>query len=473
MAHLFDKALGGRILRLAGPVVLAMLSQTAINLLDTIMVGRLDPKYSTTGQAAISHSLILVWMFGGFLSALAVGTQAITARRFGADDFHKSGQVLTNSLLLAVVAGALFSVLGWYLTPLIFPFFNPNADVIREGIPYSQVRMLGVLSMVATVSFKAFYDGVGRTRVHMGAALVMNVLNLVLNWLLIFGNLGLPKLNVLGAGIGSAISSYIGLLLMFVWTLRAADRKGYRFYRPRNLNPRVMWEITRLSVPSGLATVFVMSGFALFLKIVADLDVLESARIASDLGRVTADGVARPAIYTAATKLVIDILSISFMSSLAFGTATATLVSQSLGAKRPELAARFGWESVKLGMGIMAVLGGISLLFPDLVLALFSRDPAVIEAARGPLRLMAVSKCLIAAGLILAQALFGAGNTKFVMYVELILHFTCLVPLAWVLGVILEGGLFGVWLAAFIYIFLMAVLMAWKFHEGKWKQIKL
>ena len=97
----------------------------------------------------------------------------------------------------------------------------------------------------------------------------------------------------------------------------------------------------------------------------------------------------------------------------------------------------------------------------------------VQEAALGPMRVMGICTPMIALGMILTQALFGAGNTRFVMIVELILHFTCLVPLAWLLGVTLELGLIGIWGAAVVYIVLLSGIMSWKFRTGDWKRIEL
>ena len=455
----FDRKLAGQVLRLATPVVIAMLVQTSINLLDTIMVGRLPVPESTNGQAAIGPSRIYLWAVGGFLSALGVGTQAITARRFGESRDEKSGQALTNSLFLSFVAGAALSVAAVVATPYLFPLFNQNPEVIRVGVPYSQMRLAAVLSMVVTIgAYKAFYDGIGRTRVHMAAAAVISGTNAIFNYLLIYGNFGFPRLGVVGAGVGSLIASYMGAFILVFWSFRKSDRQRYRFYRWRNLDRKVSWEIVRLSLPSGLATVCVMTGFGLFLRIVSELDAAAPER---------------PAIFTAATQVIIEILSVSFMTCLAFGTATATLVSQSLGRKKPRLAERFGWESVKLGMVLMGALGLGFAVFPDAFLGIFATDADVIDAARTPLRMMGSVEALIAAGMILAQALFGAGNTKFVMYVEAILHFTCLVPLAYVLGVTFEGGLTGIWGAAMLYVALLCGVMVWKFREGKWKTIQI
>ncbi len=489
-----DRELTGRLLRLAYPVVLAMLTQTAINLLDTIMVGRLPKQYSIAGQSAIGYSLIMMWAVGGFLSAMQVGTQAIVARRFGEASWLGSGRALANSLVLTVTSGLIAAICGYLFVADVFPFFNSDPDVLRVGIPYAEWRMLGVFSMVATVSYKAFFDGVGFTKAHMMAAIVMNVANVILNYVLIFGAGPIEPMYVEGAGIASAIASMLGFVVMFGFSLWPKFIKRYRYYRLGNVSRELIWEIVRLSVPSGLATVFVMSGFGLFLKIVGMLDqqaVVKSVEAAGFWAAeavpwlTAAEGVpavgdlglhaiqARPPIYVAATKVIIDILSITFMTSIAFGTATATLVGQSLGAGRPDLAERYGWESVRIGGYVMGVVGLAAILFPDALFSLFSKDLEVIEAGRGALRMLGGCEALLAIALILAQALYGAGNTKYVMKVELVLHMTCLVPLAYLLGIVWDFGLIGIWLAAFIYAVLMCWAMVWKFKSGDWKHIEL
>lgn len=496
--------LWGRIARLAGPVILAMLTQTAINIMDTIMVGWLDPSYSIAGQSALAYSLLLLWSVGGFLSALSVGTQAITARRYGEEQLDAAGATLSNSLLIAVTAGLICSVGAYIAVPHVFPLFNDNESVVAFGVPYSQYRLLGVLSMVATVSYKSFFDGIGKTHVHMVAALVMNALNIGLNYALIFGIGPFPQLYVEGAGLASLISTYVGLALMIGWSFLPAFRARFRYYRARNVNRALSYNIVRLSLPSGVATVFVMLGFMMFFKIVGLLDAKavadtlasigaysgsHSAALAtmqhelfdatgfggrvffSDLAFMSIE--ARPPIYTAATKVITDVLSITFMSAMAFGTATATLVSQSLGRKDPELAARYGWESVKLGVLLFGSIGVVSFIFPEVALGLLSKDPAVIEAAVPSMRLMAALAAFIGAALILTQALFGAGNSKFVMWVEITLHVICLVPLAYLLGVMLEFGLLGIWGSAAIYILALCLVMGVKFYGGSWKATRV
>ena len=499
-----DYKLWGPILKLAAPVILAMLTQTAINLMDTVMVGWLDPSYSIAGQSALGYSLPLLWSVGGFLSALSVGTQAISARRAGEEDYEKSGQILTNSLAIAFTAGATASIAAYLVVPLVFPLLNSNESVLAFGIPYARLRLLGVLSMVATISCKSFFDGNGKTHIHMVVAIIMNGLNILLNYLLIFGIGPFPRMNVEGAGLASLISTYVGLALIIGWTFLPKYAKKFRYYRASNLDRKIMFGIVRLSLPSGLATVFVMSGFLLFLKIVGYLDTLAVEETLSSIsayasshaahlsalqhsildadafsGRVFFTDLAqmsieaRPPIFTSATKVIIDVLSITFMSAMAFGTATATLVSQSLGRNEPEMAERYGWESVKLGSLIFGTIGLLTFIWPEQALGLLSRDEEVILAGVGAIRILAAIEWTIAAALILTQALFGAGNSKFVMYVEMSLHVICLVPLSYLLGITLDLGLPGVWSAAAAYIILLAAIMGWKFKGGSWKQLKI
>src|SRR5262249_26507930 len=199
-----------------------------------------------------------------------------------------------------------------------------------------------------------------------------------------------------------------------------------------------------------------MRGWAFFVTIGSKRD--QSARLA---GMALGAG---GAVKGAATTDVVMVLKLTFTTCLAFGTSTATLVSQSLGERDPEKAARFGWGSVRLGLVIFGILGlceGVLFTWP--LLHVVTKSEAVARSGLVPMRLMGLSTPLIAVGMILTQALFGAGNSRFVMFVELVLHFTCLVPLAWILGISLHGGLAGIWLSAVIYVLLLSSVMVWKF----------
>lgn len=446
-----------RILALAIPAQLALLTQTGVNLVDTWFIGQLPEPERSHGHAMLAPAMALLWAIGGFLSAISVGTQAMVARREGRRDPKSAGLVLANALVLAALSSFAVTLLAEALIPWAFRLIPRSPAYVRVGMVYTQWRFVGLMSMVLTAAYKAFYDGTGRTYVHFIASVVMNVVNVLLCWMLMFGRLGAPKLGVEGAGIAAAASSWVGCIVMLLWSLRPSERACYRVYRRRLLNAPAMWHLAKLSVPSGVATTVVMTGFLLFIGIVGLFD--------------NADAASGESIYGAATTIIIQVLSLTFFSCIAFGVATATLVSRSMGEHRPDQAERYAWTSVKLGVVMFAVVGALEMAFPERCLGFFNDSARVIGAGASSLRLMGACGPLIAMGMILTQALFGAGNPRFVMFVELALHFGVLLPLAYLFGVVLHGGLLGVWTSAAVYVVLLTAIMVQKFRSGSWKSI--
>jgi putative MATE family efflux protein len=456
-----DATLIPHILRVALPVVLGMLTQTAINILDTVMVGRLPSAIANPGQAAIQSSLPLMWLVGGFLSAVWVGTQAITARRAGEGNDALAGRALTNSLAVSTSAGLVFSLGAVATAPRLIAALYADPQVVTLASEYLQIRLVGVFAMACTFSFKSFFDGVARTKVFMAVAIVMNAINVVLNILLIYGNetLGIPMMGVSGAALASVISAYLGLGMMVAVSFYPPFLLRYRYYDPRKLNGRVIREIVRLSLPNGAATVVVMTGFEAFYWVVGQVN-----------DRYAEAG--NPIISTA-NAVIVALFMISMMSSLAFGMATAAMVSQSLGAGRPRLGERYALDAAKLWAYVMWGLGLLMIIMPDPILGAMNPDPAVIEAARAPTQVVGALQGFAAIALVLAQTLYGVGLARFVLAVELLLHLLVVSPVAYLFGVVLDFGLLGVYVGPVLYVSLLAAAMSVKFRRGDWKHIQI
>ncbi len=463
-AGLVEPTLIKRIIVLGLPVIIGMLTQTLINQVDGIFIGRLPEAEAVPGHAAMGPSLILLWAFGGFLSAISVGTQALAARRAGEADPLGAGRVLTNSLVLAITTSTVATVAAIALVPYLFPIMHADKQVQRIGIEFCQIRFLGILPMVVTASVKSFYDGLGRTHIHMTVAIVMNIINFFLCWVFVFGNLGVAAQGVNGAGWAAVVSSTAGMLMLMGYALNSSAKHAHLLGR--------------------FASAAIMTGFALFLRIPAHLDDLQNV----------------PGTNSAAAWDVITIMMVVFMTCIAFGTSTATLVAQSLGAKKPDLATRYGWQSVLLIVCVMGGIGALVFAFPEELMRLFLpkeegkvellKDAAVAIAVPS-LRFTGLLAPIAAAALVLTQALYGAGESRFVAIVEALLHFGCLVPLAYVLSVPpqdldltsilgfggvwhlpgLGVGLLGCWYATAIYGLLLLAATAWRFGAGRWKAV--
>lgn len=454
------------ILRLALPTVFAMLAQSFVNEFDLICFAYLPNPESSNAQAALVPCLIVLWLFGGSLSAISVGTQAFTARRFAERKHEDAGAVLANAAFFALVGGVVFTLIGYLVMPLILGKALKTGGALAAGVGYCRWRLLGITSMAVTFAFKAFFDGIGKTYIHLIASVAMNVLNVVLCLLCIYGNatLGIPKMGMAGAGFAGFVATYVGLAVMVGFALRHEYRSRFRPFVAAKLDRTMIWSLLKLSIPSAVATIVGMVGFYLFIYIANKLDVLALG------GAASADS---EPVNGAATGVVIEILKFAITACLAFGTSTATLVAQSIGENDPDKAERFGWASVRVGLVIFGAIGLAQAVFSPWLLSVFSHSDPVRAAALVPMRLMGLCTPLLAIGMIVTQGLFGAGNTRFVAIAEFALHFGCFVPLAWVLGITLNLGLVGIWCAAAVYMLALAAVMSWKFRTGDWKTIRI
>src|SRR5215472_16355530 len=414
------------ILRLALPTVVAMLAQSIVNEIDVVFFSRLEVCEGSTAQAALLPSLIVVWLFGGSLSAISVGTQALTARRYAERELDRAGAVLANAAWFCLVAGAVLSILGLLLLPWILSAMIEVPEVRAVALSYSRWRVLGVISMGMTMGIKAFFDGIGKTHVHLVASVVMNACNVALCWVFIFGHFGAPHMGATGAGMSAFIATWIGLFIMLAYGW--AHRHQFHPLQWSKLSRKLTWDILRLSIPAAFATVAMMLGFGLFSKIVGKLDA--GAEAVSTLSRCAR----HEAVNSAATTDIVEVLKLTFTACIAFGTATATLVGQSLGARKPEEAWKFGWASVRLGAVLFGVVGLCEgVLFTEPIVNFITHSAAVREAARFPMQIMGVVTPIIAVAMILSEALFGAGNPRFVAIAQGFLIFGCLLPVAYAL----------------------------------------
>ena len=175
----------------------------------------------------------------------------------------------------------------------------------------------------------------------------------------------------------------------------------------------------------------------------------------------------------AASQVVITALFISFLPCFGFGMGAQTLVGQSMGTGKLELAKRYGMETAKLATYFTLALGAIFLVVPDLVIALITTNEEVARVARPVLQIAGAAQVFYAAGIVLAHALQAAGATVFVMIVEVLTHWVIFLPLSYLLGVVYEGGLVGAWLALPVYIVSYTGMIAVKYRRGAWLTMKV
>ena len=427
------------ILSLALPIVGGMVSQNVLNLVDTAMVGTLG----AAALGAVGLASFATFLSQAFITGLSSGVQAMAARRLGEQRLSEVAVPLNGGLLLAVALGLPLSVLVWLVVPSVFPLLNDDPEVIAVGVPYWRVRLLGVVAVGVNFSFRGYWNGVSQSRIYLRTLVVMHVCNLVLNYLLIFGKFGFPELGATGAGLGTALSTWVGAVYYLAQGWAYAREGGFLAGLPSVDTLRTM---LRLSLPTGLQQLFFAAGYTALFWIVGKVGTEE-------LG---------------AANVLLNVTLVAILPGLGLGLAAGSLVGQALGRGDPADARAWGWDVVKVGVAGMTILALPMILIPDAVLGVFLHEAGARALAVAPLRLTGAFIFLDATGLILLNALIGAGDTRRAASISVALQWGVGLPMAYVAGPVLGGSLFAVWATQVGYRAVQAVVLASVWRGDGW-----
>ena len=434
-----------QVIRLASPVVIGMTSFTLLSVVDTAMLGRLGaPPLAASGIAGVLYFGIVFSLAG-----IGVGVQTLTARRFGEGNFSSCGPVVNSGVALALLLGIPLSIAAPWLARLLAPILSDDPQVVSLGGVYLHYRLFGSAFMLANWVLRGFFAGIGETRHQMVASIVTTGVNIILDYVLIFGRAGFPQMGIQGAAVASSLAIAMGTLYLVCVALSVRHRDRFALLqRPLSIR-RWVAPILRLGLPVTAQRVLANGSWFAFFAVVSRIGTIELA----------------------ATNVIRSVYHLTIMLGVGLGTAAAALVGQRLGAKDPERAERLGWEAAKLAALSMSVAGLLFLLLPRLILQIYTSDPSVIDAGQTPLFFLGFVQAFAGIALVLSQALQGAGNTRFVMAAELVICSTLYLPVVYVLGLRTRLGLIGAWAGEFIYWMALAAIMGWKFARGGWKRI--
>lgn len=444
-----DPAYSGQILKLALPVIAGLSTQMILSLVDTAMVGRLEnPEYTL---AAMGLGLLATWAVVSICSSLSTGTHVLVARRFGEKDFNAISAVLFNSLLLTFVLGSLLAFIGWETALPLSNILSKDDKVAAYAAEYMQWRYLGLPFFMITVSFRGFFFGTGNTKIFMFSAILINLLNILFNYMFIFGKFGAPEMGIAGASFASSLATMVDAVYYFVVFLGFRNfREKYHFSRNLKIIPKIISTILRLSIPVSFQNVFILIGFLSFVAITGLLGITQQA----------------------ASQAIISTLFISFLPSNGFGVAAQTLIGNSVGKENIPEAKKFGYETAKLASMYTLSLSIVFIFFPEVLLFITTNEASVIDAAIPAIKFAGFAQIFFGAGVVLAYGLQSVGKTTFVMFVEVITNLMVLVPASYLIGVYWGFGLPGAWFALILYTTSYMTLMFIKFHKGKWHQLK-
>ncbi len=435
------------VLGLATPSIVDNLLVTLVGMADMIMVGRLG----ADAIAAVGLSNQPMFFALASFMALNVGSTALVARLIGARDYDGANAAARQSLVMSALLGLVIGAAGLIWAPQILAFMGAEPDALARGIPYLRIVVAGVPFNVVAMNMTSVMRGAGDTRTPMKIGMVSNLVNIVFNYLLIWGKFGFPRLEVAGAAWATLLSRIVGCVMVFL--VLGAGRCVIALHLKADYRPRreVVSRIMRVGLPAAVEQFVMRGGNMLFVKTVASLGTV---------------------VY-AAHQVALNVESLSFMPGWGFASATTSLVGQGLGAKRPDWSERLAKGALKYAVIVATCMGVLFYTAGKQIASLYTDLPEVAVMSAMCLRLVAVAQPFGIANFTLGGALRGAGDTRYTLLATAVGVWCVRLVLAYLLVVRSGMGLMGAWIGMTADMFVRAALIGWRFSTGKWKHVKV
>lgn len=440
---MLNKDRSRQVLEISLPIVGGMISQNILNLVDAAMVGT----QGSAAIAAIGISGFINFMAVAFFTGFAAGVQAMVSRRIGENRSDEAAYPMNAALAIITLLALPTSIALFFLAPKILHLLNDDPELLKEGIPYLQARFVGIVAIGLNFSYRSYWSAINQTQYYLRTLLIMHTINIILNYALIFGHFGMPELGTLGAGIGTTISVALGTL--YYHYLANKHTKDYGYLSQVASWPTVR-SILKISIPSALQQLFFAGGFTALFWIIGMVGTHQLA----------------------AVNAITNVMLVAILPCIALGIGAATLVGQSLGRNDPQNAYLWGWDVAKMAIVFSIGLGTIFYIFTDPIMGIFLKEPEALRLAHWPFKLSALIIVIDAVGLVLLNALNGAGSTKSTLYVSILSQWVLFLPVAWYLGPYLGKSLTIIWIAYSIYRVVQTGAFVWLWQRRSWSRIQ-
>lgn len=449
-----DLSRTGTVFRLAGPTMLEQLMHTAVQYIDTAMVGALG----TAATAAVGSTTTVNWLIGSTIGSMGVGFLAYISQARGAQDYDRARRASAQAVLMMLIIGLVFTALPLALAGVIPAWMQVEESIRPLASRYFFIIYVPTLFRAASMLSGTLLRAAGDTRSPMLAGILMNVVNVLLNALLIFPARRLTlfgaSLQVWGAGwgvVGAAVASAIsfalgGVVLMLVlWRHREISPAGYSLKPDR----AVLLPCLRVAVPAVLQRFATSLGYVIFASMI------------NSLGEIS----------TAAHTVANTVESAFYVPGYGMQTAAATLTGECIGARDRERLRSITSAILVLETGLMVLSGALLFTFAPVMAGLFSRDAEVISLSSRVLRMVALSEPFYGVYIVLEGCLQGAGNTKAPFLFNVIGMWGVRIVGTFILVSLLHYGLTAAWGAMICHNLLLFAIFVLYYRSGRWTEL--
>lgn len=435
------------ILILAIPAIIENILQVLIGTVDTYFISRIG----TEAIAGVGVTNLIMNIYIAFFLALGVGTTAIVSRNIGSNKINNANLAVKQSIILAVLISLFFGIINLIFARNILLFLGTEERVLGYAIPYFICVAVPSVFLCLMMILSSSLKGAGDTKTPMKIALVSNLVNLVLDYILIFGIFNFRGLGILGAGIATTISRVVGVILLLKKINSNKMKLHISIFKKWNMDKDMLRSIIKIGFPAGIEKLIMRFGQLIYGGMIIKIGTEAYA----------------------AHNIAGTIESFSYLPGMGFGVAAATLIGQNLGAKEPEEAKTMGILSYILSTILMVIIGIVLYIFAPFLAGLFTADEKILELVVRVLRIIALFQPFLCITLVITSALQGAGDTKFPMYSTFIGIWGIRIVGVYVLAMKMNMGLVGVWLAYALDVTVRGVMLMVRFLKGKWKDISI
>ncbi len=431
-----------KILKLSLPAAVNSLLDMLQVITDLIMVGRI----SAFAVAAVGLGLQSLMFLFAMLSLLHIGTSALLSRFVGAGQMKRASTGLSTLLHFVLYISFPLMLFWYFFASNIYVWFGTAEEVIRLGEEYVQTLTWMLPFVFGKLVFVTALNSAGDTKTPMQIKIASIVLNVFLNYLLIFGNHGFPQLGVMGAAVGTVIVNILEMIVYMVLYLRHKTPYIPAWHYSKSLLKRAL----KVGIPASFERSLTFGSFMLFTVIIAQFgtEVLAGYQIG------------------------LRVEGLAFMPGIGFTIAAMALMGQGLGAKKPEQSREDVILVLKYTVGLMFFLSFFMIFMPEKIVWFFTDDAQTIEEASLYLRIVGLSQIPLAYNFVLSGALRGAGDTKRTLRINLISVWLVRIIPAFVLSWYFESILL-VYLAMISDTFVKATWLWRTFDKGEWQKIKV
>lgn len=436
---------------LAWPAIIEQVLGTMVSYVDTAMVGALG----AAGTAAVSVNAAPIWLINGILVGVGVGYSVQVSNAVGAWDIGRAKSVIRQSFLAALVCGLAACLFYEGLSGSLPRWLGAKPEVISHAVNYLRIYAAALPFTAFLSIFSAVLRCMGNTKAPLLFNTTANLLNVALNFFLIYPTREQWGFTIPGAGWGvegAGVATAISIAAAGAATCFAAFRQGqFTTYLKEGIRPDsgIIRRAVGLGLPSAAERATINLGQIATTALVAHMSTVA---LAANQIATTAEG-------------------LCYLPAYGIGYAAIALVGQSVGAGKREDAEAYGNLTAAMGFLLCLVTGGALFLFAPLLASLFNTDPGVVEEAALALRVVAFAEPFFALSIILTSALRGGDDVRFPMVVGLVCMWLVRVPLACLLVLRFGFGLEGVWGAMAVDLTFRGILCAVRWKQGKWVRL--